>query len=215
MFVCLNLKPYMNRSFWADPQKRRGYSLAKPWFDNGNDMRYFPVNLCGWSPYANNACPVEKFPADPVYYGGVKFQLVDPLAERREGAGVIVLSPGQKFGVSLNGKLSGVHFLGATRDELPAGTPVLAFSVENKGDSDWRSKQQLFRFGDHLGAYTRESSLRNGRIGWRGHSQTSPNAVLYVWSGDNSSSRTAASFFTLKNISTSPVAIIAATAEYQ
>ena len=216
MLTCLNLKPYMNRSFWADPQKRRGYSLARPWFDNGNDMRYFPVNLCGWSPYANNACPVEKFPTDPVYYGGIKFLLVDPLTERRDGAGVLVLFPGQRFGMPLSGKLSRVHFLGATRDELPSGTPVLAFSVENKGDSDWRSKKQLFRFGDHLGAYTGESSLRNGKIGWRGHSQTSSNAALYVWSGDNSSSSgTHASFFTLENISTTPVAVIAVTAEYQ
>jgi hypothetical protein len=136
------LRRYCNSNFWDDPK----YQVVPAWFGNGNDMRYFPVNLCGFSPLANAACPVEPFPKEMLNLGGVKFQLVDPAVNR--GKACLVLNPQQEITIKFDNPAYGFWFLGAAEKYLPDGTPVLSFSAGNGG-----SEKTSFKVGEHLNVY--------------------------------------------------------------
>lgn len=93
------------------------------------DYRYFPVNQCGWSVVANNFCPVEKFPTEPLCYGDVYFKLID---SARNGGKSILFGP-STYNIKLDKptKIRRIHFLGWSKwKENPA---VLTFGEQNQG----------------------------------------------------------------------------------
>lgn len=159
----------------------------KAWFGNGDDMRYFPVNLCGWSWEANNKCPVEPFPVDPMNFGGITFQLT-PQDDRRGGA--VSLNLGIANSPNQDGtRLDRIWVLAALEDDanLKVGDIVVDALIEN-GTNPWHTAPKLgavAKYGVHLGAYRHPIPLKEGRIGWEGHSEKTKNACLYVFSIEN------------------------------
>lgn len=111
----LDIAASMNRNLWNDPLRKKADGTFEPagWFGDDNDMRYFPVNLCGWSMEARNHCPKEPFPETPLTLGCVPFRLQDP--EKNGGRGCIVVGPGESVTISLPTpvKAGRLQFLGA------------------------------------------------------------------------------------------------------
>ena len=161
---------------WAEPGK---VSPEEAWFGNGDDMRYFPVNLCGWSRDSNNKCPVEPFPAKTLTYAGIPFRL----------------TPGGRAAVDEDN--FGIQFPEPTRvervwvlaalesdEKLKVGDGVLwARFLDAKykmvGGKVWA------RYGQEIGSYSKISPLTTGRIGWQGYAEKTKMAYLYVFALEN------------------------------
>lgn len=196
------LRNHCNRGLWDDPK----YSNTTAWFGNGNDMRYFPVNLCGWSPLANAPCPVATFPSEMLNFGGVKFRVVNPASNR--GNACLVIAPRESVTIPIDSPANGFWFLGAMESTLPTGTPVLEFHAGNGG-----TEMQLFNAGEHLNIYRWNGACFKGRIAWSGYTQKDPNGALYCWYQRHPEEKEQFySFITLKNISSVNVAMVAITA---
>ena len=169
---------------WDAPKRD---SKRKAWFGNGDDMRYFPVNLCGWSWEANNKCPVEPFPVDPMNFGGIAFQLTPQDNARGSAVSLnlgIANSPNQK-----GTRLDRIWVLAALEDDanLKVGDVVVDALIEN-GTNPWHTAPKLgavAKYGVHVGAYRHPIPLKEGRIGWEGHSEKTKRACLYVFSIEN------------------------------
>lgn len=169
---------------WAAP----GLDANVPaFFGNGDDMRYFPVNLCGWSVEANNKCPVQDFPKGKVYFDGIPFILAEP--NLKNGGAVAINSrligaPG-KDGT----RLDRLWVLAAIEDDegLKSGDPVVELLIQNGKDA-WHTAPRLgavAKYGEDLGAYRHPIPLTRGKIAWRGHSGKTKDAALYVFSIEN------------------------------
>ena len=173
-----------NASLWDMPGREANVPVL---FGNGDDLRYFPVNLCGWSVEANNKCPVQPFPTERLYFGGVPFVLTPPTT--RWGSSVrldsyLVDAPGK------GGKrLDRLWVLAALEDDtgLKPGDPVVNLLIQNGKDA-WHTSPQLgavAKYGEDLGAYRKPINPTRGKVGWTGHSQKTMNAALYVFSIEN------------------------------
>ena len=156
-------------------------------FANGDDMRYFPVNLCGWSLEANNKCPVQPFPKEKLFFAGIPFKLTPP--DLKVGAAAkldsLLVSAPSKDGT----RLDRVWILAALESDegLQAGDPVVDMLIQN-GTDKWNTspeKGALARYGEDLGAYRHPIPLTKGKIGWEGHSEKTKHAALYVFSIEN------------------------------
>ncbi len=202
----IDLKGRANRNFWSNPKYRRADGSFRPigWFDHGkNDLRFFPVNQCGWSLEANNHCPVEAFPKNPVNYGGCPFDLIDP--ETNGGKAILVLSPGERITVPVNGGTIGkLWFLGADSGKT---THVTVQFNERPDRVD-------MKHAVHFGTYRRLDKVMQGKVAWTGPSLVDNGICLYVWSVRNPDPDRPLESVTFENVAQKDsLAIIAVTAE--
>ena len=210
-----HLEKVMNRRLWKDPK----YSGDKAWFENGNDMRYFPVNLCGWSLDSNNKCPVQDFPRDPVNLAGLPFRL--PFDARTGKSGCLVIEPGETVTIpSWERDVTGFHFLGA--GDLPraggkGGVLEAAYGYRHPPEdraAKAKSKQATFRYGDHFGCYRWPGGVKTGKVAWSGDCQLDRNAALYAWyQKSEANPDDVLAFIDLTNTGDAPVALLGVTFE--
>ncbi len=209
------LEKVMNRRLWKDPK----YAGDKAWFENGNDMRYFPVNLCGWSLDSNNKCPVQDFPRDPVNLAGLPFRL--PFDTRTLKSGCIVIEPGETVTIpSWTRDVTGLHFLGAgdvSRSGGKGGVLEVAYGYRQPQEdraAKATAKHAVFRFGDHFGCYRWPGGVKTGKVAWSGYCQLDRNAALYTWYlKSEASPDDVLSFIDLTNTGDAPVALVGLTFE--
>lgn len=173
-----------NAHLWDDPDK----PLKVPaFFENGDDMRYFPVNLCGWSIEADNKCPVQEFPTDTLYFGGIPFRLTVP---NNKNGGTVRINSCTLGAPDKGGKrLDRIWVLAALEDDegLKPGDTVVDMLIQN-GKDKWHTSPALgavAKYGEDLGAYRNPINPTRGKVGWTGHSQKTRNAALYVFSIEN------------------------------
>ena len=210
-----HLEKVMNRRLWKDPK----YSGDKAWFENGNDMRYFPVNLCGWSLDSNNKCPVQDFPRDPVNLAGLPFRL--PFDARTGKSGCLVIEPGETVTIpSWERDVTGFHFLGA--GDLPraggkGGVLEAAYGYRHPPEdraAKAKSKQATFRYGDYFGCYRWPGGVKTGKVAWSGDCQLDRNAALYAWyQKSEANPDDVLAFIDLTNTGDAPVALLGVTFE--
>ncbi len=204
-YMQVDLSRSVNRNLWNNPkyQKKDGSFDPVGWFGTGNDMRYFPVNLCGWSMEANNYCPVQPFPQDPVNYGGILFRLIDP--EKNAGKAVLVIQPGETVTLPMPGrKIHRLYFLGA--DNGFQTNVTIAFNAN--------PEKTEMKHGVHYGIYRWTDHVTLGKIGWTGYSMIDSSTSLYVWGIRNPEPESALKSITLQNLSSKEsLAILAVTAE--
>jgi hypothetical protein len=202
------LSKSVNRPLWADPKLK---GAARAWFGGEDDMRYFPVNLCGWSRDSGNCCPVEDVPTDPLRYAGHSFLVSQRKFGDVEAPAAIVLEPGEKTRIEIWTQYpKAFHFLGALAQDAADGTEVLKVSYGYRDKSRYDVK--VFA-GDQVNGFSREGKVKSGRIGWKGYSNKQPAAVLYCWQIPVENPRYLASFIELENTGPVPIAIVAITAE--
>ena len=182
----IDIRAAANRNFWQDPLYRKPDGSFEPdgWFGGGNDLRYFPVNLCGWSLASAAYCPKEPMPVDPLKLGGVPFRMTDPL--QNDGKGLIVVNPGKEVVVTLEKPVAAdrIHFLGAfeawAHPEGLWGNPPTNFAVDvviNDDDAPALTVKQ----GVHVGWFRMCNSPKEGRAAWTGRTPSDPTATLYRW----------------------------------
>lgn len=182
--------------FWEEynaKRIRKGQKAVEPvpgWFNNGNDMRYFPVNLCGWSPTANNFCPVDPFPTTPLRYQGIKFTFIDP--DNHGNRTCVVIEPGEGKRIKVyNHPFKRIWFLGAMEKPIPAsecreiGVRIIAQNPRINPVSWPSTNAPSFWVGDHLNSYLAPGAVEGGKIAWTGPSEKSSQAALYLWHLDN------------------------------
>ncbi len=122
-FVPLDISKAMNRNLWHDPLTRRkdGTYELEAWFGReDNDLRWFPVNLCGWSLQARNNCPKEPFPKEPMVLGGVPFRLVDPLTNGHRACLVMMSNETARVTFAEPVRAERFSFLGAHSGFIPS-----------------------------------------------------------------------------------------------
>lgn len=218
-FDPVDLGKYANRGLWQDP----AHPDVEGWFDDGNDMRYFPVNLCGWSPDSNNHCPKGEFPRSPVSYGGVPFLIPYVKAGSSGYGGAVVLRPGErvKCGFRAYG-ITAFHFLGAAatgerppkNGAMPPSPLITATWAGEYGGVRRHAAKAEFFCGDHLNGYRWAQSVKSGRVAWVGPTRLDHDAVLYAWSAVNTLARhQIVTELVLENTGTVPVAIVGLTVE--
>lgn len=189
------------------------------WFGTGDDMRYFPVNQCGWSLQANNRCPVEPWPTGTVRLDGVPFKFFNPGSDYRR-ANIRVIPPGAKVKLgaelwSRNAPVKRVWFLGAcertpTKGELEVTVPF----TTGPNARDW--VKQSFAHGRHFGSYASVlMPTDGGRIAWQGATKDRRTAALYLWHFDapEKHSLHGSGAVTFENKMDVPMAIVAITME--
>ncbi len=205
----IDISSVFNRGLWNDPVYRKPDGSFDPvgWFGTENDMRFFPVNLCGWSMAARNHCPKDPFPTEPMNLGGVKFLLADPA--KHKGRGCLVLEPGTSVRIKLPDGLKAqkFYFLGAQ-----GGTgkgPILEMRLPTV------EKPVVFNGGnEHFGMYRWAVAVKKGTVAWSGETLKDDCASLYNWFGENAVPEKVVTWMELENVGTKdPVAIIAVTAE--
>lgn len=204
---CL-LAEYANRPLWADPRLK---GAVPAWFGGEDDMRYFPVNLCGWSRDSSNCCPVEAVPTDMMRYAGHSFFVSQRKFGNVEVPAAIVLEPGEKTRiVTCLQNLKVLHFLGALAQDAADGAEALTVSYGYRDKSRYEAK--VFA-GDHVNGFASEGKVKSGCIGWKGYSNKQSAAVLYCWQIPVEPQRCLANYIELENTGSVPIAIVSITAE--
>ncbi len=214
---CLDISTACNRNLWNDPARRRDDGTFDPpgWFDspdvsegNQNDMRYFPVNLCGWSTTANNYCPKGVFPTDPIDLGGKKFKIVDPATH--DGKAVLVLANGDSATITLPkpARFEHVFFLGASQQW--EGRLDVAF--------DGAPAPETYTTQEHFNGFRYASTKTKGVTAWVGETPKDATAGLWFWLVPNPHPGKPVSTITLHNVTGKDnhgIAILAITAEHE
>ncbi len=209
----IDISKDMNRGLWNDPLFKKADGTFDPlgWFGTENDMRFFPVNLCGWSLTSRNYCPREPFPTEPMNLGGTKFLLQDP--DKNKGRGVIVLNPGESIRLALPKDLKAqkFYFLGA--QSLTDKTAALEMRLpETKEPIVFRG---FTKDGcEHFGTYRWACTVKKGSVAWSGQTLMDDQASLYSWFGANPAPDKPVAWLELKNVAEKDsIAILALTAE--
>ena len=210
-----NLQGVMNRRLWTDPR----FPNDRAWFENGNDMRYFPVNLCGWSLDSNNKCPVQAFPREPINLAGLPFRI--PYDAKTDRSACLVVEPGETVTIpSWEREVTGVHFLGAGDQPKANGKGgVLEARYGYRHPPENRAakataKTSVFRYGDHFNCYRWAGGVRSGKVVWSGDCQLDRSAALYTWFLKSELNPEAPlAFIDLTNTGDAPVAILGLTFE--
>ena len=204
----LDIHEAMNNNLWNDPKYRKDDGTFKPvgWFGTENDMRYFPVNLCGWSTTANNFCPKGVFPTEPVNLGGKAFLLQDP--EKNGGKAIIVLQNDEDKTIRLAKPVRMAHafFLGAA--EQWHGAVEIKFNGV--------SAPEIYTTAEHFNGFRFASTKTKGVTAWVGETPKDATAGLWFWQVANPKPDVPVSEITIKNVTDKPncgVAILAITSE--
>jgi hypothetical protein len=206
----LRLDKEVNRPLWKDPHLT---SDTKAWFGKDDDMRYFPVNLCGWSRDSGAPCPVEDVPSDPINYAGQPFVISQGVFDGRKTPGAIVLEPGEARRIRASRRnVARLRFLGALEKGVGANDEVLKVGIGGLGVGRYAEKTIT---GDSVNGFSWEREVRSGRIAWCGYSKNELSAVLYTWdvAVTNSKAGTWTESIELENVGKCPIAIVAVTLE--
>lgn len=207
----LDLSREINRPMWNDPHLS---GATKAWFGGADDMRYFPVNLCGWSRDSGADCPVETVPTSPINYAGFPFRISQALFEGRQMPGILVLSPGEKRRIKTwRRNLTSLRFLGALEKHVSAGDKVLKVGV---GGFHFGHVDETPVTGDYINGYAWENTVKKGRIAWCGYSKNELDAVLYTWEIPVSSAKRTGEwtqYLDFENVGKNSLAIVAITTE--
>ena len=134
-FQPLDISKAMNRNLWHDPLTRQKDGTYKPeaWFGReDNDLRWFPVNLCGWSLQARNNCPKEPFPTEPMVLGGVPFKLVDPLENGNKACLVLMSNETARVTFEKPVRADRFDFLGAHSGFIPSCNLTIDFGDDRE-----------------------------------------------------------------------------------
>ncbi|MDX9867720.1 MAG: hypothetical protein RBT78_07315, partial [Kiritimatiellia bacterium] len=206
----IGLGKFVNRPVWNDPRLGGGVTA---WFGEEDDMRYFPVNLCGWSRDSGNHCPVESVPAEAINFAGYPFRISQGTFDGVEMPGSIVLEPGEKKRLKVWQKnVKMFRFLGALRKHVSAGEALkIAYGYVNHSRFE-----DVVKAGDALNGYRWAGAIDNGKVGWTGFSKEEAAAVLYVWHVPAKRLGPLAgytNFVELENVGTSAIAIVGMTLE--
>lgn len=151
-YQTVDFKKYMNRTLWNNPAyaNEKGETEPTAIFEKDFDLRYFPVNQCGWSLQARNYCPVEPFPKDPVVLGDIPFQIVDPETNNRKA--VLALTGDTKevnILLPSGTKAKRIHFLGGKHH----GCKDLSIGIDNHPATHFQNKSKDdFPHPGHLNA---------------------------------------------------------------
>lgn len=174
---------------WANPETK---DPAPVLFEDGDDLRYFPVNQCGWSLQAGNKCPVEPFPQEAIQLAGIPFRLAVPKHEKTGAS------------VALNGTASwppnGVSrvkrvWLLAALDKVPTDPEILSgekpliasmwHGSKDPKDVMWKYQSYAY-YGKDIGAWRDPiTPTGNGCVAWEGASGLAKKAVLYAFPIEN------------------------------
>ena len=207
---CLRIAKNLNRPLWNDPHIK---GAVKAWFGGEDDMRYFPVNLCGWSVDSGNRCPVEAVPSGAIRYAGHAFRVWKARFGGVETPGAIVLGPGEKTRIEMwQAGVKSFYFLGALAEHRKGGE-VLKVSY---GCRDAVRFEETALAGDHVNGYTWPGNVKSGSIGWSGYSNKEPAAALYCWrmpADKTAKAGHVTSYVELENVGPVPIAIVSVTAE--
>lgn len=206
----LDISSVLNRNLWNDPAYKQADGTFDPvgWFGGENDMRYFPVNLCGWSTMANNFCPKGTFPADPIDLGGKPFKIVDP--ETNGGRAVLVLEAGESATITLPAPCTceHVYLLGAA--EQWDGALDIAY--------DGVPAPETYTTREHFNGFRFASTKTKGVTAWVGETPKDATAGLWFWRVPNPHPGKPISTITLRNVTGKDncgIAILAVTAEHE
>ncbi len=205
----IDISKSFNRGLWNDPlyQKADGSFDPVGWFGTENDMRFFPVNLCGWSMAARNYCPKEAFPTEPLNLGGFKFLLSDPA--KNKGRGCLVLKPGESVRLDMPKSLKARRFIFLGSQSWTESGPMLEMRVPGV------KEPVVFNgYGEDFGVYRWTVSVKKGSVAWVGETLKDDQAALYNWSGVNPAPEKAVPWIELKSTAKKDsIAVIAVTAE--
>lgn len=166
-----------NRALWNDPLNRRADGTYDPvgWFGDENDMRYFPVNLCGWSVHSGNFCPKQFLPTVPQRMGPVNFRLELEHPDKTGSKGCVVVDPGETVRIRLpkGTKANALWFLGACSHSKDNTAVNLRFNG--------RGEPIVMKRGEQFNSFRWGSLPKKGHVGWTGYTPSDPSAAQYVW----------------------------------
>ena len=151
----VDLSAAANRGYWGDDKAFLGDPKA--------DLRYFPVNLCGWSQISRAPCPREEFPERALNLAGESFKLLDP--EKNGGKGLVFLDNNESVTVDLG---KGVRF-----DELH-----LLLSHAGPGLKVAFDDGELLPV-EHTGPFLFKKGEPCGKIAWQGKTDDGRDTALY------------------------------------
>ncbi len=184
-WMIVDFRKEMTRTLWENP----AYKDAKGWMKpeavfRGADLRYFPVNNCGWSLQANNYCPVDPFPEDPLLFNGVPFKIQNPETNDRLAALFIrqEMTKEKPIRIPLPPKtrIKKIHFLGAHQ----WGIHELHFSF-----GELTEKSKIVFDGKHIGDFSWgvPTKLAEGKTAWlgKGGEKGKKDVALYMWAAEN------------------------------
>lgn len=223
-YECVDLSAVMNRNLWSNPLYKKPDGTYDPagWFDapnaketEQNDMRYFPVNLCGWSTTANNYCPKGVFPTEPIDLGGKRFKIVDPATNK--GRAVLVLKgDGESATVTLKEPIrcDQLYILAAAQDF--EGELAIRFNDE--------PAEEIYTTREHFNWFRYASTKTKGVTAWVGETVKDATAGLWYWKVPNPKPAVPVKTLTIQNVTKTQVihtgehrpkliAIVAVTAE--
>ncbi len=196
-WLTVDFAAQMTHALWPNPEYKneKGQVEPTPIFAGMSDLRYFPVNNCGWSLQAGNYCPVEEFPDVPLNFQDVPFRLQDPAKNNRRAALQINAGSGVvRIPLPPRTYVKKVHFLGAHQ----WGLHELHCSFGTMGNG----KAVVFNGKDHIGDFCwgPATTLTTGKIAWdgRGGEKGRNRATLYTWSAENPDPTTPVPFLELK-----------------
>ena len=193
----------LNKDGWMALDRRTKGEMpekgGKGWFDNGNDMRHFPVEQT--ESMRGNA----PFPTGLMPFGGVKFRIVNPYNPAWfHNRACTCVAPGgetgwwyqsdpdlKKPGARLScrriwllcaAEKGGAEIRKAAKN---GKEPVVRMEIMYRNDENQRRVEKLaFKPGVHFGGYAEAEDVTVGRVAWRGPTQTGKDGALYLFSCD-------------------------------
>ncbi len=172
---------------WANPETK---DSAPVLFGDGDDLRYFPVNQCGWSLSANNRCPVEPFPQEAIVLGGLRFKLAVPNPKKGDAsvalANTTLFPPRGKERVKRAWVLAALDKPPSDPQVLSGEKPIL-FSLWFAEGKGWNqgAKPSAY-YGKDIGAWRAPIvPTGKGRVAWEGFSGKGKKAALYAFPLEN------------------------------
>ena len=166
-----------NRALWNDPLNQKPDGTFDPvgWFGDENDMRYFPVNLCGWSVHSGNFCPKQFLPTVPQRMGPVNFLLELEHPDKTGSKGCVVIDSGETVRIALpkGTRANAFWFLGSCSHSKDKTTVELR--VNGRGEPI------VMKRGEEFETFRWGALLTKGQIAWGGYSPKDPMASQYAW----------------------------------
>ncbi len=201
-WMTVDFRKEMTHTLWENPdyKNEKGWIHPAPIFSGMSDLRYFPVNNCGWSLQAGNKCPVDPFPEDPLFYQGVPFKIQNPDTNDRKAALRVASGDKAPTRIALPPKtrIKKIHFLGA--HQWGCQDVKLSFGYVVKGGSPKLEEVATFTGKDHIGdfCWAAPSKLTYGKTAWLGKGgEKARTAALYTWSAENPKPKAEVAFLEL------------------
>ncbi len=182
-FQTVDFSKAMTHALWPNPDYN---GSPRAVFGGPADLRYFPVNNCGWSRASKNFCPVEAFPTEPILLGGIPFKIQDPEKNNRRAAVSVAKGKVVRIDLPPKTRIKKLHFLGAFTGNLKSGM-AFSFGEMNAARASKNNPVIKFTEKDHVGLFYwgRSTKLTEGKVVWSGVGAGTHPATLYTWSAEN------------------------------